>query len=236
MVKSFFNKHLLVLFLLSFSPILLLSQPVDHQLWSELRLGGKWNERNQWQALVSHRFIIGSVEWNQYIGRFKWDHHLPKGQVVLAELALFHTTLKGFPSVTEVRPWQGYQVTWPKWSSVEVGHLFRLEERFFFQEGMSSSFDLRGRYQQKWNFILWNDPKKGWKFRLPVSGEVFLNLDGEIFPVLKNRYRFGTGLDVQYNESWQWGLITYYQNSRSPIADSDAVGEQLIQAYVKYFL
>ena len=78
----------------------------------------------------------------------------------------------------ELRPFQGYKISWPHLERLKFTHFLKLEERFIFTIGEDDfSFDLRARYKleaifHKTHHLI--DFAKG--LYLPISVEFFVNL------------------------------------------------------------
>jgi hypothetical protein len=88
----------------------------------------------------------------------------------------FYTDYAGELRLYELRPWQGALVYWPA-SGLRLSHLFRLEERFFFDaDDGNSLFRMRLRYQIGTR-VKWTESGSGRGWNSPFSIEAFFMFD-----------------------------------------------------------
>jgi hypothetical protein len=120
-------------------------------------------------------------------------------------LSVFYTFNEDNPNQIELRPFQGYRISWPNLEQLKVTHFLRLEERFIFIVGESDfNFDLRARYKLEAIFHRTKhlvDFAEGMYF--PVSIEFFINLYST--KDYNNAARFTPGLGYS-SESDRWKI------------------------------
>jgi hypothetical protein len=121
-----------------------------------------------------------------------------------------YSDLDGVLHIYELRPWQGARVTWPL-APVPLTHLFRLEERFFFDtDDGNSLFRLRLRYRLGTR-LDWTGSESGRGWYSPLSVEAFFQFDkndeesfGEQARVTAGIARaFNPSLRVEFDLLWQ---------------------------------
>ena len=93
-------------------------------------------------------------------------------------LSLFYISNEDTSNQIELRPFQGYRISWPHLDRLRFTHFLKLEERFIFTIGEDDfSFDLRARYKLEAIFHRTNhliDFAEG--LYVPISVEFFVNL------------------------------------------------------------
>jgi hypothetical protein len=99
-------------------------------------------------------------------------------EVLHGGLSVFYTFNEDKPNQIELRPYEGYEISWPNIDNLRFTHFIRLEERFIFTIGDSDfDFELRGRYKIE---AIFHRTKHLVDFAngiyLPVSVEFFINL------------------------------------------------------------
>ena len=69
-------------------------------------------------------------------------------QEIHGGLSIYYTNNEDKPNQLELRPFEGYKISWPNIANLRFTHFLRLEERFIFTIGESDfDFELRGRYK-----------------------------------------------------------------------------------------
>lgn len=130
-------------------------------------------------------------------------------------LSIFYTFNKDKPDMIELRPFQGYKISWPNLKNLKVSHFLRLEERFEFTSGQSDMvFDLRARYKLE-GIIHWTkhlvDFADG--LYIPISVEYFVNLYST--KQFNNAIRFTSGVGYSTQAQWKVQFDLSYQAARN---------------------
>lgn len=179
-----------------------------------------WLDYNvAWQARENVR-IFGDVgirrnsedpRWWKYVLRPNVAYDAGGWQVA-AGIGNFYNDLAGALHVYELRPWQGLQLRWPS-SRVRLGHLFRLEERFFFDtDDGNSIFRFRFRYQLSTRFT-WSASETGRGWNSPLSIEVFLQLDDDAEERIGQQLRLTGGVERVFGPQWRLRVDLLWQKT-----------------------
>ena len=148
---------------------------VEYQTWGDYNAGWKTKSGLTFFGDAGLRRNHVDPRWWKVIVRPSVGYQF--GRWTLAGgIGNFYTDLAGALRIYELRPWQGARVTWPD-ARVPLTHLFRLEERFFFDTDDSNSiFRFRFRYRLGTRFV-WTRSESGRGWYSPLSIEAFFQLD-----------------------------------------------------------
>jgi hypothetical protein len=226
-----FRKLVIAFFvLLNFSYAQSSSDDVTQQIWLDYNPQWDLNESYTLYSSFGGRTIIPHSWTKAYITaavRFAPEtlfNIFNKSQQQLhGGFSVFYTLNENNPNQIELRPFEGYKISWPDVDRVQFTHFFRLEERFIFTTGESDfDFELRARYKieaifHKTNHLV--DFANGFYF--PISVEFLINLysteefnDGiRITPGLgysseSNLWKFQFDLTYQYADKAEAGSFT----------------------------
>ena len=124
----------------------------------------------------------------------------------------FYSDLAGALSIYELRPWQGARVSWPE-APVRLTHVFRLEERFFFDtDDGNSLFRLRFRYQLGTRFV-WTRSGSGRGWYSPFSVEAFFQFDDNADERFGEQARVTAGIARAFNPRLRVELDLLWQQT-----------------------
>jgi len=127
-------------------------------------------------------------------------------------LGNFYTDFAGVLYIYELRPWQGLQLQWPSFP-IKLSHLFRLEERFFFDtESGNSIFRFRFRYQIGTR-INWTESAAGRGWNSPVSIEAFFMFDDKAEDRFGEEARVTVGLAHVFSPEFRIELDLLWQKT-----------------------
>jgi hypothetical protein len=126
-------------------------------------------------------------------------------------IALF-TTFNKNNTLWEIRPFQGFELNWPKIFSINLNHYFRSEERFFRGNNVNT-FLLRLRYRLS-TTIQFSHTNSEKYFYTPLQLEWFFNYGSDVdFQI--NEFRIVGGLGYVINNSWKVELDTILDNLKA---------------------
>jgi hypothetical protein len=219
-------KHLAVVFIVLSNFIYAQSSTDDvtQQIWLDYNPQWDLNESYTLYSSFGGRTIIPQTWSKAYITaavRFAPDplfNIFNKSQQQLhGGFSVFYTLNENNPNQIELRPFEGYKISWPNLERIKFTHFFRLEERFIFTTGESDfEFELRARYKieaifHKTKHLV--DFANGFYF--PISVEFLINLySTEEF---NNGIRITPGLGYS-SESKLWKIqfdLTYQYSDKA---------------------
>jgi hypothetical protein len=179
------------------------------QMWIDYNPTWKLGERLSLFGDAGLRRNDSDPHWWRYVLRPSVGYDLGRWQVA-GGVGNFYTQLWDIADIYELRPWQGAQVFWPR-SKIRLGHLFRLEERIFFDtDDRNSLFRLRFRYQLGTR-LAWTDPqeRRGWSS--PVSLEVFFQFDDRAEERFGEQLRLTAGIERAFSPELKLRLDVLWQ-------------------------
>lgn len=158
---------------------------VTQQIWTDYNPQMDLNENYTFYGSLGYRTIVPSSWTKLYFKaavRFAPDPLFGSFNKLQREvhfgLYFFYTFNEDNPNQIELRPFQGYRISWPNLERLKVSHTIRLEERFIFTIGEDDFvFDLRARYKIE---AIFHRTKHLVDFAdglyIPLSMEFFINL------------------------------------------------------------
>jgi len=161
------------------------SDDITQQIWTDYNPQYGLNENYTLFGSLGYRTII-PYSWTKFYFkaavRFAPDPLFEIVNKLQREVHLglyfFYTFNEDNPNQIELRPFQGYEISWPNIDRLKVSHRLRLEERFIFTIGEDDFiFDLRARYKIEAIFHRTKhlvDFAKG--LYIPLSVEFFINV------------------------------------------------------------
>jgi len=203
---------------------------INQQIWIDLYPHYYISEKLEYYGDAGYRSIVNNKSWSRIYARPSFKHHFNKTFEVHAGIGLFYIFYNNSADQFEVRPWQGFQVNWPKITRISFKHLVKLEERFSFKtEDWSSGFEFRFRYKffGKVSFV------RNEKIFIPFYAELFLPLTGEIEELYSNKGRAGVGLGYKLGNDWQFAFVFNWQGSRVGVGENINVSDYAYQIKIK---
>jgi hypothetical protein len=181
-----FRKLVIVFFvLLNFSYAQSSSDDVTQQIWTDYNPQWNLNENYTFYGSLGYRTIIPYSWTKLYFTsavRFAPDPLFELVNKLQQEvhfgLNFYYTFNEDKTNQIELRPFQGYKISWPNLERIKVSHTIRLDERFIFTIGEDDfTFDLVARYKIEAIFHRTKhlvDFADGFYF--PISVEFFIKL------------------------------------------------------------
>ena len=214
---------------------------INSQLWLSYYPSFVIGENLKFSGDAGYRTILDDNSWHMIYIRPSVTWLRNKNHRFNAGLGFFNEFNTISSNRFEIRPWQGFAIDWPKFTSphlklLKLSHWFRLEERISFltQEGWEASFDFRARYKLSGKLDLCLDCVEP-KFAVPFYAELF----GTFFDIdeaFRNRSRFGIGLDINLKNKLQFELLFHWQRSRAGIDESFKTSDYIFQLKLKHKL
>jgi hypothetical protein len=142
-----------------------------------------------------------------------------------AGLGLFYTDNKSSADIFEFRPWQGMKVSWPNFKRLRFSHYGRLEERFSLDVNNTTrdNFVLKFRYKLGLKIPLNNTVISAGTFYIPVSIELFMDLNGGNVEQNNDRIRIEAGLGYRWREDIYLRILYTFQE----VFDNQGAGVNL---------
>jgi hypothetical protein len=165
---------------------------------------------------TGYRMPLGGFDWATVYGRPSIRLHAPRKPAELrAGLGVFYTNNRDGSNQWEVRPWLGFLLKWPRLGPLTVSNYFRLEERFFYTVDESDwSHETRLRYRIGTKIPLSKTSKEQYFF-IPMSAELFFDVDEDVAGVFSDRFRLDTGVGYIFSYVWTAEFHAILQESRS---------------------
>jgi hypothetical protein len=135
----------------------------------------------------------------------------------------------------EIRPWQGFQLVWPKIGGYTVSHYLRVAERMIWQTRGGSDFDftLRARYKLGLKSPNYDILFKSGMY-LTGNIEAFANLESPLSDTFINRLRFFAGPGLNVSDAWRIELLLGLQQERGSRAADFSTDEQILRLRFYY--
>ncbi len=242
------KKNIQFVLLLLFPGYFLYAQDVDdksitEQIWLDYNPSYNFSEKLDFYGDISARTVFPN-EWYRFVigpsVRYKKPKLIWKELYYKEELhfgiRFFFTANKNYPNRLEIRPFQGYKLSWPNRPRLVLQHYVRLEERFDIEvPNWINTFGLRVRYQAK--LIL--KFKEDWLFfkdglYLPVSMELFWNLKG--VQQFNDVVRITPGIGYEFSSTWKAEFDVPYHYTRNTIEDNFATNDIVFRLRVYHKL
>ncbi len=184
---------------------------VGYQTWFDYNAGWKTKGGLTLFGDVGLRRNHVDPRWWKYVFRPSVGYEFDRWTLA-GGIGNFYTDLAGVLSIYELRPWQGARVSWPG-APVRLTHLFRLEERFFFDtDDGNSLFRLRFRYQVGTRFV-WTRSGSGWGWYSPLSVEAFFQFDDNADERFGEQARVTAGIVRAFNPRFRVELDLLWQQT-----------------------
>jgi hypothetical protein len=184
---------------------------VEFQGWIDYNPTWKPGERLTFFGDAGLRRNHTGPRWWRYVARPSVAYDVGAWQIA-GGIGNFYNDFAGALHIYELRPWQGAQVHWPA-SRVRLGHLFRLEERFFFDtDDGNSLFRLRFRYQISTR-VVWTVPDSGRSWSSPFSVELFFTFDEKAEERFGEEARVSAGIERGFSRRLSLRLDILWQKT-----------------------
>lgn len=205
----------------------------SQQLWASFNPSFKLTEKKQIKGDIDYR-TISPPSWNRFIARggmevvtdglvLKKFKKIKTQENYTYGAGLFYLNNNVGSNSFEIRPYQGYRVSFNVSERLAFGNYIRLEERFVFSQSDGNVFGVRIRYQ-----VLGTINLQGLLFRegtgiyFPIGVEFFFNIrkTSQFNDVL----RISPGIGYQINQGFkiQGGIAYHYtQDEAGDVAKSN---------------
>ena len=219
-----------MLFCMGLNPIVnaqdTLSGIVTEQIWLDYKVSQSLSEKVNVYGEIGARTVFPN-EWYRYVIRPSVSYKLPQQFIknsfhnskLYGGFALFFTDNNTESNRLEIRPFQGFKLTWPDRPKINIWHYVRLEERFDIETAnWENTFGLRLRYQAEMVLFL----KGEWiRFNagvyLPIGLELFWNLIG--VKQFNDAVRITPGIGKEFSPSWKAEFRVGYFYTRQTVQD-----------------
>jgi hypothetical protein len=120
----------------------------DEQLWIDIYPHFYVSEKFEYFGDAGYRTVLNQNSWHWIYARPSLRYHLGKNWEVHGGIGFFYVIKKEVSDRFEIRPWQGIEFSWPRFSNLGFKHYIRFEQRISFQtDDWSSGLSLRLRYK-----------------------------------------------------------------------------------------
>lgn len=204
-------------------------QNIASQIWLDYNPSYSLSEKLDYYGEFGARTVFPN-EWSRFVIAPSVRYKKPK--LIWKELSykeelhfgirLFYTANKNYYNRLEIRPFQGYKLSWPNRSRFVLQHYLRLEERFDIAlPKWINTFGLRLRYRVKTILKFKGDWLPfGDGLYLPMSMEVFGNLKGA--EQFNDVVRVTPGIGYEFSPISKVELELSYHYTRNTVLDNFA--------------
>ena len=225
------NINIRLLLPLIFSGCLLYAQDIEDisttkQIWLDYNPSYRLNEKVDVYGDIGARTVFPN-EWYRFVVGPSVRYRRPKlilnklyyKEEIHLGIRFFFTANKSFSNRFEIRPFQGYKLSWPNRPLIVLQHYVRLEERFDIEtSNWINTFGLRFRYEAKLTLKFKGD----WiafnrRLFLPISMEVFGNLKGA--QQFNDVVRITPGIGYEFSPALKAELDFSYHYTRDTAED-----------------
>ncbi|MBT8382050.1 MAG: DUF2490 domain-containing protein [Ignavibacteria bacterium] len=176
----------------------------EFQSWFDFNGSYKFNELWKTYGDVGYRTIFINKNFHRFYVR-------PSASFQLNSILILHGGFGAFSTfdkettLWEFRPFQGLQIKYPKFLSIQLNHYFRFEERFFSGNTLNT-FIFRARYRLSTSIQIVHN------IYFPLQFEWFVNYGKDIDFQL-NEFRCVLGFGYIVDSSWKLEFNTIFQNT-----------------------
>lgn len=196
----------------------------DEQLWVDYNPSLYFKPNMRVSAQLGFRYFPDA--WRRVHGRLnfrwtpgKWYERMNRNRVLEFQVGLSYFYSHHFrsPSVSEIRPYQGFLASFPTLRRFRLMHYVRVEERFETNvEEDYFEFSGRLRYRLSVQQNLGSGPVLI-HFYIPASLEFFFNLNHGV--IYNDVFRGGLGLGSYLGDEWRAEFLVSYHNVNSSFGD-----------------
>jgi len=234
--------------LLIFSGYLIYAQEIEdksitEQIWVDYNLSIPVSDRVSIYGDISARTVFPN-EWYRFIFGPSLRYRRPKlifkklhyKEELHYGIRFFYTDNRDNSNRLEIRPFQGYKLSWPNRPYIVINHYVRFEERFEIEtDRWVNTFGLRFRYMGE--LIL--KFKGGWLafgkgLYLPINIELFWNLIGT--KQFNDAARIMPGIGYVFPKAWRAELQVGYHYTRNTVEDNFATNNFVFRLRVFHTL
>lgn len=216
---------------------------LTQQIWLDYNPDFSISEKLDGYGEIGARTLF-PYEWSRIIAgasvRYKRPKLILKNLYYKEELhfgiRLFFTANKSISNRFEIRPFQGYKLSWPNRPFIVLQHYVRLEERFDIETSdWINTFGLRLRYEAKLTLkfkgelIPFNK-----KLYLPISLEGFWNLKG--VQQFNDVVRIAPGIGYEFSPKLKAEFDVSYHYTRDTLEDDFATNDIVFRVRVFHTL
>ena len=203
-----------------------LNNTLTEQVWLDYNISYSLSEKVNVYGDIGVRTIIPNA-WYRYVIRPSISYRLPKrflpslyhNSTLHGGVGFFYTHNLTESNRLEIRPFQGFKLTWPNRPRINIRHYVRLEERFdIATTNWDNTFGIRLRYQAEMVLFLkgdWFSFNNG--FYLPIGLELFWNLKG--VKQFNDAVRVMPGIGREFSPNWKAELQMGYFYTRNTVED-----------------
>lgn len=214
---------------------------VTEQIWIDYNPSYKLNNKLSLYGDIGAR-VVFPYEWHRYVIRPSVRYDLPKSifpnlyykSELHGGIGFFFTNNLLDANRLEIRPFQGYKLSWPNRPRIKIQHYIRLEERFDMDvRKWVNTFGLRFRYQAAMVIFLkgeWFSYNNG--IYLPINIELFGNLVG--VNQFNDAVRVNFGLGRVFTSKWKGEVDLGYFYTRNTVEDVFATNDLALRIRVYY--
>lgn len=187
------------------------SDEADYATWFDYNPKWKSGERLLFYGDTGVRNNYKDPRWWRYVLRANVGYETGSW-LLTGGVGNFYTDFAGAFHVYELRPWQGALAYWPA-SGFRLSHLFRLEERFFFDtDDGNSIFRVRFRYQIG-TVVAWSSSEGGGGWNSPFSIEAFFMFDDKASDRFGEEARITAGIARVFSPKSRLQLDLMWQST-----------------------
>ena len=188
---------------------------LNNQIWFDFHPHFYINEKLEYYGDSGYRTFLNDDIWHRIYVRPSLRFHINKLWEFHAGVGLFYYFNKFKVNRFEVTPWQGIRLNWPRFESLKISNIIKLEERIsFLTDNWSSSFNFRLRYKFSGRLEIFKTNSESFLF-IPFYVEVFVPVFDDIKEFFRNRGRAGVGLGYNASKDWQFEFLFNWQTSRA---------------------
>ena len=216
---------------------------ITEQLWIDYNYKYLLKDNYTLYGDVGYRVVTPYI-WNRFFIRPSINYQIPKrfksklfySTDLHAGIGIFFTDNKSESNRFEIRPFQGYSLTWPNRPLIKIIHYVRLEERFDMRtQNWDNTFGLRLRYQASLILLFsgrYIKINKG--LYLPASIELFWNLIG--VNQFNDAVRIVPGVGYRFSDFWKAEMNFGYHYTRNTIEEDFATNDFVLRIRIFHTL
>ena len=187
-------------FLIFYSSFVLGQVSFDNQMWVDGNYSFFVNGKTSLIGDIGYRYECGELEWYQFIFRPGVKYTFSSNWKLNCGVGYFDRIFEGESFDRELRFYQGVETNIVATQKVLLKNYFRVEQRLFSGDVISSSF--RTRNQITLSYKLVNKVK--YQLLIPASVELFF----DFFTITKAQYegfrqRYFTGVEFKSKDNWK---------------------------------
>ena len=216
-------------------PLFAQEDEIDSQTWMDFRTIYDINEKWTYDGNYGLRGIISGQDWRRYYIHPSVIYYYKINLRVRGGIRFIFTEEYTAVNSFEIRPWQGVSMNWPQTSYFTINHYFRLEERFTFYSGETSSdFALRFRYRIQAKTPTITITAINQKIYFLANYELFANIGDAVVEKYVNRRRISFAMGVYIANAWWFELHYALQGSRRNSEEGYKTNEHIYRFRLRF--